>query len=89
MVVGIEYRLGVPEESRSKVANLLSEQLPILLARCDPKAGDPFPNVYVRSDSNGVYLCDNLTDTAVSAAVFRRVIDLMLLCSQSVSVAEE
>jgi hypothetical protein len=87
-LVGIEYRLTVPEESRSKVASLLSEQLPTLLARVDPKAGDPFPNVYVQSDSNGVYLCDNLTDAAVSATVFRRVIDLMLLCSRSVTVAE-
>jgi hypothetical protein len=86
--VGIEYRLSVPKGNRSKVASALSEQLPALLANADPKAGDAFPNVYVQSDSEGVYLCDNLTDAAVSAKVLRRVIDLMLLHSQSVTVAE-
>jgi hypothetical protein len=86
--VGIEYRLSVPEGDRSKVASALSEHLRGLLANADPKAGDPFPNVYVQSDSEGVYLCDNLTDATVSAIVLRRVIDLMLLYSQSVTVAE-
>jgi len=86
--MGIEYRLSVPEANRLKVADALSEQLPALLASADPKARDPFPNVYVQSDSEGVYLCDNLTDATVSATVIRRVIDLMLLHSQSVTVAE-
>ncbi len=86
--MGIEYRLSVPEEGRSKVARAFSEQLPALLASTDPKAGDPFPNVYVQSGSEGVYLCDNLTDAEVAAAVLRRVIDLMLLYSQSVTIAE-
>jgi hypothetical protein len=86
--MGIEYRLSVPEGDRSKAASAIMEQLPALLASADPKADDPFPNVYVQCDSEGVYLCDNLTDAEVSATVLRRVIDLMLLYSQSVTVAE-
>lgn len=86
--MGIEYRLSVPERDRSKVTSALNERLRDLLANADPKAGDPFPNVYVQCDSDGVYLCDNLTDATVSATVLRRVIDLMLLYSQSVTVAE-
>ena len=86
--MGIEYRLSVPENKRSKVAKALSEQLPALLQSMDPKSGDPFPNVYVQSDPDGVYFCDNLTDAVVSATVLRRVIDLMLLYSESVTVAE-
>lgn len=86
--MGIEYELRVPESARVKVAEALEIHLAPLVARLDPKANDPFPNAYVNAIAEGVYICDNLTDSGVSAQIIRGVLDLLLRYSPEVCVVE-
>jgi hypothetical protein len=86
--MGKEYTLSVPVESRAAVASAISQWLQPLLDRIDPRAGEPFPNVFASPIEEGLYLCDNLTDSSVAAQVIRGSIDLMLLHAQSVVIAE-
>ena len=86
--MGIEYHLTVPENSRTKVASVLAEQLTPLLHRLDPRAKESFPNVFAQPIPEGLYFCDNLTDPAVASLVIRSLIDLLLHHSPQVQVIE-
>jgi hypothetical protein len=86
--MGKEYTLSVPPASREAVASVLSEWLQPFLRRVDPRATEPFPNVYVDQTPDGLYICDNLTDPTVAALVIRGAIDLLLQRSPSVTVSE-
>ena len=84
--MGIEYELRVPESERAKVAVALAHHLAPLLTRLDPKVNEPFPNAYVNVIPEGVYVCDNLTDSEVSAQIMRGILDLLLLYSPEVTI---
>ena len=86
--MGKEYTLSVPVESREAVAAAISQWLQPLLDRIDPKAGEPFPNVFASPTEEGLYLCDNLTDNSVAAQVLLESIDLLLLHAKSVVITE-
>ena len=86
--MGIEYELRVPESARARVADVLAQELAPLLRRLDPKAGEPFPNTFVKGIPEGLYVCDNLTDSNVSAQIIRELVDLLLRCSPEVHVRE-
>ena len=87
--MGKEYTLKVPVASQAGVAAALREHLEPLLQRLDPAASDAFPNVYAAQVPEGLYLCDNLTNSAVASSVIRAAIDLLLLYAPSVTVTEE
>ena len=86
--MGIEYELRVPPSARAAVADALAQQLGPMLVRLDPKSNEPFPNAYVKPIAEGVYVCDNLTNSEVSAQVIRSVLDLLLLYSSEVTIVE-
>jgi hypothetical protein len=86
--MGKEYTLSVPIESRDAVATAISQWRQPLLDRVDPKAGESFPNVFASPTEEGLYLCDNLTDSNVAAQVIRESIDLLLLHAPSVVIGE-
>ncbi len=86
--MGIEYELRVPEAARGTVAITIATELPSLLERLDPRAREAFPNLYVEQIPEGLYVCDNLTDSKIAALVIRALIDLLLKHSPAVSVVE-
>jgi hypothetical protein len=86
--MGIEYELRVPVSAREKASRVLSNELAPLLERLDPKTHEPFPNLYVQQIPEGLYVCDNLTNSTVAALVMRELIDILLRCSPEVSVVE-
>ena len=87
--MGIEYTLRVPAAAQEAVVAALAEHLTPMLLRLDPRASEPFPNVYANPEAHGLYICDNQTDPAVAAEVIRSAIDLLLLYSPSVSISRE
>jgi len=54
----------------------------------DPKANEPFPNVFVKMIPEGLYVCDNLTDPRVASLLIRSLIDLVLQYSPEVTLVE-
>jgi len=86
--MGKEYILSVPHECRQAVALALEQHLESLLQCLDPKTNDAFLNVYASAVAEGLYVCDNLSNSSVAASVIRRAIDLMLLHAPSVSISE-
>jgi len=86
--MGIEYELRVPESAQLAVAQVLEAQLLPLVRELDPLAEDPFPNAFVKQVPQGVYVCDNLTDSGVANAIIRRLVDLLLRHAPQVTVVE-
>jgi hypothetical protein len=87
--MGKEYTLKVPAASQAGVSAALGEHLAPLIQRIDPEASNAFPSVYAVAVPEGLYICDNLTNTTVASSVVRAAIDLLLLYSPSVTVTEE
>lgn len=52
-----------------------------------PKEHD-FPDCYVSLDTDGIYLCDNLTAKNSAACIFRRLIDYALGHSERITIVE-
>jgi len=87
--MGKEYTLKVPAVSQAGVSVALREHLAPLLQRLDPEASNAFPSVYAVAVPEGLYICDNLTNSTVASTVLRAALDLLLLYAPSVTVTEE